>query len=202
MKTDWLVSINLVANYSPHLKPNTKTSTAGIELKTTLEWAAREMLVKYLRKFRTRRQFISDSKFDRVYSDQDVNMVMNFMYYKDAEDINFILGGRYRICNALRRVFRQRGFAGASAAFGRISEPHCRGCSANPGKSRTVFLPCEIVWEDGWSGWLDAALHQVRLIDFWWGGIYSIRLKSCGRYLERQLDPGSGRQSQGDTKSK
>jgi hypothetical protein len=68
------VSRSLVANYSPHLKPSTAESAVGQELQKTLEWSAREMLAKYLRKFRTRRQFVGE-QMGGMYTDEMVNRV-------------------------------------------------------------------------------------------------------------------------------
>ena len=64
------VSRNIVRNYAPHLK-----ATTGEELEATLQWGAQQMLGKYLRKFRNRRQFISHTKIGEMYSDPVVNRV-------------------------------------------------------------------------------------------------------------------------------
>ncbi|KIM28040.1 hypothetical protein M408DRAFT_329694 [Serendipita vermifera MAFF 305830] len=65
----------IVANYSPHLKPSTSESSAGQELQRTLEWSAREMLCKYLRKFRTRRQYVGE--LGGMYTDEAVNRAVD-----------------------------------------------------------------------------------------------------------------------------
>lgn len=72
------VSHSLVANYSPHLKPSTAQSSAGQELQITLEWSARTMLEKYLRKFRNRRRFVAESA-GGVYANQEVNRVSSVL---------------------------------------------------------------------------------------------------------------------------
>jgi hypothetical protein len=71
------VSRSLVTNYYPHLEPSTAGSAAGQELQLTLEWSAREMLAKYLRKFRTRRQFVEE-QMGGMYTDEIVNCVRPF----------------------------------------------------------------------------------------------------------------------------
>lgn len=70
MKLIASVSRNIVRNYAPHLK-----ATTGEELDTTLQWSAQQMLGKYLRKFRNRRRFVSQTKIGEMYSDPIVNRV-------------------------------------------------------------------------------------------------------------------------------
>ncbi len=41
----------------------------------TLQWNAQQMLGKYLRKFRNRRQFVSTTKIGEMYSDPVINRV-------------------------------------------------------------------------------------------------------------------------------
>jgi hypothetical protein len=86
------VSRSLVANYSPHL---TAESAAGQELQKTLEWSAREMLAKYLRKFRTRRQFVGE-QMGGMYTDEMVNCVGHALvtFMLPWTDYNFFLGFR------------------------------------------------------------------------------------------------------------
>ena len=70
------VSRNIVRNYAPHLK-----TTTGEELDTTLLWGALQMLGKYLRKFRNRRQFVSQVRIAEMYSDPIINRVRCAFFY-------------------------------------------------------------------------------------------------------------------------
>ncbi|KAH9916957.1 uncharacterized protein BXZ73DRAFT_92415 [Epithele typhae] len=49
---DDIIAQNLVANYSPHLAPNTREAPPTVELRNILGMAARDMLESYLRKWR------------------------------------------------------------------------------------------------------------------------------------------------------
>ena len=65
---DAQVAFNLVRNYSPHLKPNTRESPIGIKVKDMLMENARTMLVTFLRKSRNRRLFDAEYRNDRDVS--------------------------------------------------------------------------------------------------------------------------------------
>ncbi|KAG8831603.1 hypothetical protein FRC17_002878 [Serendipita sp. 399] len=85
-----------LTNYSPHLKPSTTISSAGQELRASLHWNAKEMLKKYLRKFRTRRSFLQDDAIG-MYSNEGVNrsvdtvLVILYAESNEAEDLNELL---------------------------------------------------------------------------------------------------------------
>ncbi|MBW0501097.1 hypothetical protein O181_040812 [Austropuccinia psidii MF-1] len=47
-----LITMNLVRNYSPHIKPDVETALSTIELKTQLQEKAQRMLLQYLRRWK------------------------------------------------------------------------------------------------------------------------------------------------------
>jgi hypothetical protein len=59
---------NLVRNYSPYLKPDTRTAPPTAELRKILGMAAVEMLELFLKKCRTRRNVEGKRKADTSYS--------------------------------------------------------------------------------------------------------------------------------------
>lgn len=77
----------IVTNYSPHLGTPNALSTAGKELESTLRWSAREMLVKYLRKYRTKRSYLESPT--GIYADKTINKIVDtvsVMLYASTED--------------------------------------------------------------------------------------------------------------------
>jgi len=63
---------NLVRNYSPHLAPNTRSAPPTAELRRVLEISAKEMLAKFLKKWRKKREVDANANskplgVDKVY---------------------------------------------------------------------------------------------------------------------------------------
>ncbi|TDL25106.1 hypothetical protein BD410DRAFT_819897 [Rickenella mellea] len=73
---DEIVVDNLVRNYSPHLKPDTRSAPPTAELRRILTSAARDMLKAYLRKCRTRRLL------ERANGNKEMNAVVDTVLVK------------------------------------------------------------------------------------------------------------------------
>ncbi|PPQ74920.1 hypothetical protein CVT26_011356 [Gymnopilus dilepis] len=124
---DDIIVSNLVRNYSPHLAPDTRTAPPTAELRKVLGTAAREMLLNFLKKSRTRRSVFKgngvgstgepvdiaiDTVLAKLYAEfektQELYALLQEPNHISVQEVEPILksNGQY---NALCILYKQRG---------------------------------------------------------------------------------------------
>lgn len=94
---------NLVKNYTPHLKPNTRSAPPTSELRRLLAVAARDMLTDYLRKWKNK------ATYSREPLSKEMSQVRRSPSNSTFENADVLLDHRYDSSETFCRERRDAG---------------------------------------------------------------------------------------------
>ncbi|KAK7020572.1 hypothetical protein R3P38DRAFT_2970278 [Favolaschia claudopus] len=107
---DEIIVANLVRNYSPYLKPDTRTAPPTAELRKILGMAAVEMLELFLKKCRTRRKVEGKRKADTSYPVVDTVLAKIYAQSEKTRDLYALLQEPHEIVlSEIEPVLKQTG---------------------------------------------------------------------------------------------